>query len=76
MKVCEYQALMGKPVFNVGDHVIIKTLNLECWVSHIQIQYGLTPKYHYIVVDCNDVKIKGHGLHNGFLGDELNLCTA
>ena len=77
MKVSEYQALIGKPVFNVGDRVIIKNLDLdlEGWVSHIQIQHGLSPKYHYMVVDSNDEAIKGHGLYNGFIKGELDLLN-
>ena len=75
MKVSEYQALIGKPVFNVGDRAFIKALNLGGWVSHIQIQHGLSPKYHYIVVNADDEMIKGHGLYNGFLSDELELFS-
>ena len=74
MKVSEYQALIGKPVFNVGDRVIIKDRKLEGWVSHIQIQH-LSRKYNYIVVDSDDETIKGHGIYGGFLSDELELFS-
>lgn len=74
MKVSEYQALIGKPVFNVGDRVIIKDLDLVGWVSHIQIQH-LSRKYNYIIVSSDDEVIKGHGIYGGFLSDELEILN-
>jgi hypothetical protein len=73
MKISELHQLIGRPVFNIGDRVRVKSTGQIGWVSHTNLSHGLYKAYHYMVVDENDNYIKGHGLHNGFFLEDIEL---
>jgi hypothetical protein len=76
MKISELHQLIGRPAFNIGDRIQIKSTGQIGWVSHINLSHGLHKAYHYMIVDENENYIKGHGLHNGFFVDDIEEDVA
>lgn len=73
MKVCQYHSLMGKPTFNIGDWVKIKSSGVLGWVSRTKVFEDYC--YFYSLVDSDDVYLKSEINNINFREEDLELVS-